>query len=670
MARPIAPEDSGAEAMGAAVPSTTTLTMTSGHTAASLDLTPKDSNGTFAASSSDEKAQFGVTTNNYTGYTLTISGSDNTRQLTNSEVNTAKLDSITSSIDENTFNVSTSFNGRWGYQPSKYNSVANTDFLPSPTTTATTLDTTAVANASDANTYTIGLGARVDYTKPAGTYSNTFVLTAVGNPALYTISYLDNTGDTSVANLPAGASSATSETNVVLSSQRPTRNGYTFRAWCDGTVSGTANNPGITCTGTEYAAGANFGVDQTSTNVSSLYAVWDPIEYRLAVNFSGYPVTSVQIRTAAGEGGTLMGTVTASGGTVGSLVYNNTYYLYPVHGDDWSITSWANTGTAGEMTCNPEPGEDEPCTDENPAFKIGLGDGDVTITGRPHYMQNLSKSMCQTLASNDALTVTDMRDNRDYTVRYIGGTCWMTANLMYGYDATNGADNPNPGVSTLTLDPATSNVTSARTLTTYDLVTHGTNTEGANECYGSYNSTTQTGSGPGYVNACIHSGGNEYSGHTSDPAKNQTVWYNYAIASAGTITSKDNTDITGNMNTATESVCPKGWTLPSKKQIDNIGGASPGSTTYITSFSPVLGGGQRNGTLYDEARAGVWWTSETYNNTLRYILRYNGDNLYNSYNRREDGYYIRCVSEEKTVTDLTYLQDMTGGIVNNRIGRH
>ncbi|MBQ3441128.1 hypothetical protein IJG27_02325 [Candidatus Saccharibacteria bacterium] len=124
------------------------------------------------------------------------------------------------------------------------------------------------------------------------------------------------------------------------------------------------------------------------------------------------------------------------------------------------------------------------------------------------------------------------------------------------------------------------------------------------------------------------------------------------------------------MNTATESVCPKGWTLPSKKQIDNIGGASPGSTTYITSFSPVLGGGQRNGTLYDEARAGVWWTSETYNNTLRYILRYNGDNLYNSYNRREDGYYIRCVSEEKTVTDLTYLQDMTGGIVNNRIGRH
>ncbi|MBQ3440701.1 hypothetical protein IJG27_00065 [Candidatus Saccharibacteria bacterium] len=63
-----------------------------------------------------------------------------------------------------------------------------------------------------------------------------------------------------------------------------------------------------------------------------------------------------------------------------------------------------------------------------------------------------------------------------------------------------------------------------------------------------------------------------------------------AIASAGTITSKDNTDITGNMNTATESVCPKGWTLPTIKQLDN--------NRDTTNFSPVLGGNYSSGTLF------------------------------------------------------------------------
>ncbi|MBQ6409942.1 hypothetical protein IJI18_01640 [Candidatus Saccharibacteria bacterium] len=115
------------------------------------------------------------------------------------------------------------------------------------------------------------------------------------------------------------------------------------------------------------------------------------------------------------------------------------------------------------------------------------------------------------------------------------------------------------------------------------------------------------------------------------------------------------------MNTTTESVCPKGWTLPTTKQID--------ANRDTTNFSTVLGGYYSNGTLSDEATLGFWWGSEAYNGGKRYYLDYNGSSLHTNYGggSRHRGFYIRCVSEEETVTDLTYLQDMTGEIADNTL---
>ena len=135
---------------------------------------------------------------------------------------------------------------------------------------------------------------------------------------------------------------------------------------------------------------------------------------------------------------------------------------------------------------------------------------------------------------------------------------------------------------------------------------------------------------------------------------------NYAIASAGTIVNKNASDDSGNLNTTTESICPKGWALPTTKQID--------ANRDTTNFDSVSGGYYRNGALYNEAANGYWWGNEAYTGTKRYLLNYNGSNLYTGYGGvRHDGYYIRCVSEEKTVADLTYLQDMTGEIADNML---
>ena len=177
-------------------------------------------------------------------------------------------------------------------------------------------------------------------------------------------------------------------------------------------------------------------------------------------------------------------------------------------------------------------------------------------------------------------------------------------------------------------------------LTTYDLVSRGKDVENKNQCWGTHDATAHIGYGPGYENFCIHSGSNEYSGGDS-------TWYNYALASAGTIIDENTTqeNPATNTNTATESICPKGWTLPSRKQVITIGPAS-GSATYISNFSPVLGGHYSGGEIQTKSTRGRWWASTAYDGiaSIRSGLYYDGSSLY-TYNdgRRYFGLYIRCV---------------------------
>ncbi|MBR3252846.1 hypothetical protein IKF84_02130 [Candidatus Saccharibacteria bacterium] len=171
------------------------------------------------------------------------------------------------------------------------------------------------------------------------------------------------------------------------------------------------------------------------------------------------------------------------------------------------------------------------------------------------------------------------------------------------------------------------------------------------ECYGE--TVSAGGGGPGTVNACIHSGSNTGSG-------GNTVWYNYVAASAETIKNSSPTDTIGNTIATTESICPKGWSLPTVKQSSN--------NTNVSIFSPVLGGQYNNGALVDESTVGSWWGSTTYNNMRRYVLYYDGNALSTIYNMRRGGLYIRCVSEEKDVSDLTYMQDMTAKVADSPKG--
>ena len=90
------------------------------------------------------------------------------------------------------------------------------------------------------------------------------------------------------------------------------------------------------------------------------------------------------------------------------------------------------------------------------------------------------------------------------------------------------------------------------------------------------------------------------------------------------------------------------------------GGSS--SSVYVSTFSPVKGGNYRSGAIINVSTDGYWWGSEAHTDAAFYNLNYYNDMLYSNDYYRYSGTYIRCVSEEKDVSDLTYMQDMTPSV--------
>ena len=256
--------DANAEA-GEPTASETSLTISSTNDIAVLDVTPVSEAKSFGVSDANSTAAFSVTTNNYTGYTLSIAASDDEGKLTNVDLtdnSTHYLDSIESSLNASAFNNAAYVN-KWGFKPNRYvdNNVVvdNTGeyavFLPSPTIT-----------------YTIALGVRVNDSTYPGSYTSTMELIALANMVNYTINFDKNTEDV-VTNMPAAIGGATDSTSVSLPNNTPERTYYFFRGWCTVVTTNSA------CSGNTFQPSADFGIDQTSANSVTLYAIWEAKPY-------------------------------------------------------------------------------------------------------------------------------------------------------------------------------------------------------------------------------------------------------------------------------------------------------------------------------------------------------------------------------------------------------
>ena len=247
----------------------------------------------------------------------------------------------------------------------------------------------------------------------------------------------------------------------------------------------------------------------------------------------------------------------------------------------------------------------------------------VAVVAEPRaiiYIQDLTLSDCQSRASDADFTVTDRRDDNDYTVRYINGACWMTQNLRISSTTESGGSR--------VLTSADSNVTSNWTFPNNSLRSGDTNYIGK--------SYTEAGS----VISDDPEHATEYGGY-----------YNYCAASAGTVcndTTKQN---------AAQDICPKGWRLPTLNEMNGI-------TSYRSAFSPVYSGRYSNGSLYDTGSYGDWWsaTASRSSSGSQYYLYYYGGSLSAVDSGKHFGFSVRCIrSNPGTLTINFDGNGSTGG---------
>lgn len=459
----------------------------------------------------------------------------------------------------------------------------------------------------------------------------------------------------------------------------------------------TTSNGLDTCNGTIYNDGQSFGINTTGNNSNTyLYAIWSvnsytcTKQYRLQnadgswgdyimdgteqINYGSICTYSKSIadykNTTSGTNNTqasassVMG---VSGLTFYLDLYRNTYTLdidrnttyiqsasattTPVHGSNyyrWGQTvditavptsngvfaGWTQSGTAGAF---------DNISSTSTTFAMGKGNTTVTANGKKllinlGYMQDMTLTTCSQ-ATNDSYVATDRRDGKDYSIRYINGSCWMTQNL---------------GITGI-ISSADSNFTSISSfnVSQYDL---------SNAAYCKHSS----GYDLGRANVCSHDSGDAIIG----------AWYNYAAVSIGIIAGDK---VTSALETPTsEDICPKNWHLPTGPSTTNntelnilVGNNTSGyqtPTAGLIAFNAITGGRYYDGSL-TSATYGYWWSASSSNSSFyRHTLSfYNGN--FNGYSTsgREYGNFVRCVLTDSTATlsNYTYMQDVTPNQARN-----
>lgn len=591
-----------------------------------------------------------VATNNSYGYKLYINSSSS--NLVKTDDDTKYIETLSSVTPESSFPVN-----KWGYKLS-----TETNYKPYQTNDLISESAVATNEIST----TLNFGAKADYDTPAGTYEldlnfkalplvttnyiqnldpelctkNPMVVIDSRDQQAYTIQRLEDNNCWMMTNLNLGATNLTTDLTSSNTNLSNTITAGTFNSWrkASGAQTYTAEEY-IPVSGTDatskdaYGTLYNYCVASAGTictDSNSDNAGFDicPAGWRLPTGGLGGEF-SVLYSNSAYNTNTKMRNPVLSRGAAFALAGNfgsgtpggqgsNSFYWSSTRNDNISMHNLSlNTGSV------------------NPTNYYDRHNGgsircirDTSTIADVSNMQDITHIMANNTANGVSKSLTDTRDNNTYTVTKINGSLWMTDNLTLGKDSSiPAAGSKYPEVTLTTND---SDVTTTRILSAYDIINEGSNN---GNCWGIFNSSAPAdATGLGYTTQCMHTGTNSY---LSEP----TVWYNYAAATAGTIA---NTPSDAPNLPATESICPKGWKLPSATDIDN-------TLDQVNAFNPVMGGYIMNTTNMHQDY-GYWWSSDMGQNqqaTHRYQMYYinNTTPMVKYQGRRYSGEYVRCVAK-------------------------
>ncbi len=643
-----------------------TITITSASTMASVDITPTSSTGTFAVSDNSSRLAFSVSTSNYTGYTLKIKGNDNTGQLTNTSLGDT-LDSITTATNENAFatgNTNTYVN-KWGYRPNSFctgstssSCSSNTNFLPSPTTSESVLD---IQNTATSEDYTIDIAARVDYTKPVGTYTNTYILTATANPVAYAITYYDVNGTYDSTTKKMGfnqvgdvqASTINTSANITLApTATPTRSTYTFAGWCLGStdhssvsvndgITATYNaantkvtayhDPGTVCNGTVYATGASMPIDSTIDNTNiNLYAVWTPTTFDQA-----YAAASKSKATESGLQYYKMQDMTAS-------ICNNVSPMQSTILVDYrkNVPAYDGTTTTGQVN--------------GTAYHVAkLPDGRCWMLDNLYLNLNNQNVVNALSTSNTNTTAAAINALKN------GGGTDSNGLAQTKLDYANWTSGAQYNKAMINRSGTCQSTTDSRCLYPYQKGTYnGTTYTGSytyNNIIDKYGAITDTTTGEGVAATTYNIGlGNYKIG----------MYYNFCAATAGSYCySSSHTD----QNNASYDICPTSWRLPKSgavvypttnynefqylyNKIEETSSTPADSTTALsfqTMLSAPISGNYNVTTSSWQGSYGFLWSSSYYDKTQMYRIGITGTMtyLYGVATRAYRGYAVRCIAQ-------------------------
>ena len=297
----------------------------------------------------------------------------------------------------------------------------------------------------------------------------------------------------------------------------------------------------------------------------------------------------------------------------------------------------------------------------NPAF-VPVFDGIQT-------MQEMTSTICADAAENDTAQLTDTRDGKKYWVTKLAdGNCWMTQNLDLDLSTSKALTPDDSDVSRSwapdnnTLTDGTQTTTTQTAVYSWNLGDYVLTTPNAGKSCGTsgisnFGDCTSVGfrsvadmTPMTDGNATDVISGNTYNAHYH--VGNHYTWNAATAGTGGTITSTN----------ATDSICPKGWQLPTSNNSNSgsfqaltdaysISDDTAGSTALVSAplyfvRSGYVGSDVGSGSLITAGYYGYYWSSTAVSSTSYvYSLRF-ASNLVDPffYYVRYLGQSVRCLA--------------------------